>query len=440
MTPIPASDRRLTLFSLAAARVTLLVLAAVTVGLCLAGMPLKLAELRQVCTNSAQCSAWRLNSAEAARLLAAGLSLDFYAGYRVVTRLAVALLSWSLALLILLRRPSERMPLLTALFLIIFPANVTGFLQALPPVFPALWFPVQALQYIAWPLFPIFFLLFPNGHWVPRLRYVGWFLAVWCLAFIPGYFFPNAPIAKLPDSLWFIFFPAMFGLCLFAQVYRYRRVSTALERQQTKWVVYGVTLLLSGVSVGGVAFGLLAPSISLATPLAPADFLVDFIFNVLLFSILPVTLAVSILRYRLFEIDVLIRRTLVYAVLTGLLALAYFGSIVVLQNTFGVLTGRSQSTLVTVLSTLVIAALFVPLRARVQAVIDQRLYRSKYDAARTLAIFGATLRDEVEMGTLSEHLLDVVDQTMQPEQVSLWLRPNPSGLAALPPVQGKEQY
>ena len=124
---------------------------------------------------------------------------------------------------------------------------------------------------------------------------------------------------------------------------------------------------------------------------------------------------------------IIIRRTLVYAVLTGLLALAYFVSIVVLQNILSVLTGQSQSTLVTVLSTLGVSVLVLPLRARVQAVIDRRLYRSKYDAARTLAAFGATLRDETNLGQLQDHLIKVVDETMQPSSVALWLVSRPAG-------------
>src|SRR5205085_9309540 len=131
-------------------------------------------------------------------------------------------------------------------------------------------------------------------------------------------------------------------------------------------------------------------------------------------------IAIAISRHQLFDIDVIIRRTLIYSVLTALLALAYFGSVLVLQSTFSALAGQRDSALVTVLSTLIIAALFVPLRRRVQAVIDQRFYRRKYDAARTLAAFGAHLRDSVDLEALSEELLATVDEAMQPESLSLW--------------------
>ncbi|MEP7359816.1 MAG: hypothetical protein ABI847_21375, partial [Anaerolineales bacterium] len=128
-------------------------------------------------------------------------------------------------------------------------------------------------------------------------------------------------------------------------------------------------------------------------------------------------------RHRLYDIDLVIRRTLVYSILTGLLALAYFGGVLVLQNVFRALTGQEQNSLAAVLSTLAIAALFVPLRARIQRAIDRRFFRRKYDAARALSGFAANARDETNLENLSADLVRVVDDTMQPAQVSLWLRP-----------------
>jgi hypothetical protein len=188
-----------------------------------------------------------------------------------------------------------------------------------------------------------------------------------------------------------------------------RRLRDPVSRSQLKWMTLGL-LSFVVVGIGGWFAGYLGLRVDLVQVVGTAGW---FVF--------PVTLAIAITRYRLFDIDLIVRRTLTYALLTGLLALAYFGSVVVLQNIFSALTGQAQSTLVTVLSTLVIAVLFVPLRRRVQAVIDRRLYRRKYDAARTLAAFGATVRDEVELSTLTERLLGVVDETMQPAQAGLWL-------------------
>jgi hypothetical protein len=132
-------------------------------------------------------------------------------------------------------------------------------------------------------------------------------------------------------------------------------------------------------------------------------------------------LLVALLRYRLWDIDVLIRRTLIYSVLSAILAIAYLGSVLVLESAFRALTGQGQNQLVTVVSTLAIAALFGPLRVRVQRFIDRRFYRRKYDAARTLAGFAATARDETNLEQLSTRLVGVVDETLRPASVSLWL-------------------
>lgn len=139
----------------------------------------------------------------------------------------------------------------------------------------------------------------------------------------------------------------------------------------------------------------------------------------------PVAMVIAILRYHLYDIDLIIRRTLIYALLTALLALVYLGSVVVLQQVFVTPTGAQQNEIVTVTSMLAIAALFVPLRNRVQNVIDRRFYRRKYDAQQILARFAATARDEVELEKLTGELLNVVSETMQPAHVSLWLKKTP---------------
>lgn len=145
-------------------------------------------------------------------------------------------------------------------------------------------------------------------------------------------------------------------------------------------------------------------------------FVIEFLFLGMVVSI-----GLAVFKYRLYDIDIIIRRTLVYAILTGLLALVYFGSVTLLTSTFSRVSGQ-QSALAIVVSTLLIAALFTPLRKRIQDWIDRRFYRRKYDAQRVLAQFAIVARDETDLDTLTAELVRVVQETMQPEQVSVWLR------------------
>jgi hypothetical protein len=150
-----------------------------------------------------------------------------------------------------------------------------------------------------------------------------------------------------------------------------------------------------------------------------------WLVGILGFAFLPVATAIAILRYRLYDIDRIINRTLVYVTLTAMLALGYFGGVTVAQAFFRTLTGQEQQPqLAVVISTLVTVALFNPLRRRIQGFIDRRFYRNKYDAAKTLEAFSAKLRDETDLDALSDDLVGVVRETMQPSHVSLWLRPD----------------
>ncbi len=141
-------------------------------------------------------------------------------------------------------------------------------------------------------------------------------------------------------------------------------------------------------------------------------------------TLLPLAISIAILRHKLYDIDIIIRRTLIYTVLTNILGVVYFGGIVLTQQVFRALTGQS-SELAIVASTLLIAALFAPLRRRVQDVIDRRLYRKKYDAEKVLADFQKNLRDEVDMETLKANLIGVLDDTMQPTRIALWVKESP---------------
>jgi hypothetical protein len=188
----------------------------------------------------------------------------------------------------------------------------------------------------------------------------------------------------------------------------------ARERQQFKWFAYGTAVFLG-------ALFLMDAALQIGGPWA------RFVVIVTGLSAIPVAVGIAILRYRLYDIDLLINRTLVYGVLTGILALVYLGGVVALQALFRYLTGQG-SQLAIVASTLAIAALFGPLRRRIQAFIDRRFYRRKYDVTKTLEAFSAKLRDETDLDALRADLVGVVGETMQPAHVSLWLRPDDTPL------------
>ena len=195
-----------------------------------------------------------------------------------------------------------------------------------------------------------------------------------------------------------------------AVIVRFRR-SRGDERQQIKWFAYAVLVMVFLFTLGQ-SLGL-----TQIVHVAPLVFAVPL-------SGLPVATGIAILRYRLYDIDIIINRTLVYGTLTGTLALVYFGGVTATQALFRTITDQQQlPQLVVVASTLVIAALFIPLRRRIQSLIDRRFYRRKYDARKTLEAFSVKLREETDLESLNDELVGVVSETMRPSHVSVWLRP-----------------
>src|SRR5215211_7671344 len=260
-------------------------------------------------------------------------------------------------------------------------------------------------------------LLFPTGR-LPssRWRTFAWVSVavisagvIWSSIISPDVGF-NAPPSPVQLSV------LLLGGVAAASVVIGRRGARGVERQQIKWLLYvgPIFFVASGLHIGFYYFWLPEGSWGLW-----ASYLLVIVGGLSG----PIAIGVAILRYRLYEIDILINRTLVYGSLTATLIVLYFGGIVVLQRVFVFLTGQ-QSTLAVVASTLLIAALFTPLRRRIQSLIDRRFYTRKYDARKTLETFSAQLRDETDLDSLSSDLVGVVAETMQPTHVSLWLRPD----------------
>lgn len=352
-----------------------------------------------------------------------GLDVNFFVLYGNVLEIILALACLTIALVILWRKSDDWMGLLVSLGLVTFLALLPP-ITALSDANPAWRIPVNMLRISSLVVILLIFYLFPDGRFVPRWsRYLVIFFAVtsplWLL--YPGLALPGAPadIQSIPQALMIGWVILALSTGVFSQLYRYRKVSDGLKRQQTKWVVFGFTGVFLGLFLAAL------PVIVFPILLEPG--MPNFIYlmvaiPVALFGwfLFPLTLGISILRYRLWDIDVIIRRTLVYGGLSVTLALVYFLSVVLMQSLFEAISGQ-RSAVAVVISTLVIAALFNPLRRRIQNDIDRRFYRRRYDSEKIVAAFGASLREEVDLDELQNRLMIVVEETLQPDQVSLWL-------------------
>jgi hypothetical protein len=331
---------------------------------------------------------------------------------------------FAVSLVLFWRKSSARAILLLSFLLVLTPVF---FIPGLPGAlmnYGVWWVPIDFLALLAGTSL-IFWYTFPDGRFVPgftRWLALGW-IAVSLLP-VPflGVFYPwNWWLSPLYALVRIAFYSSL----ALALLYRYRRMSTPVQRQQIKWVVFASTIFIIDVIVVELAVFVVPsyfPALGLLTQLYQHVKLI----TQLLYGLIPLSIGIALLRYRLWDIDIIINRTLVYGSLTALLALLYVGLVIGLQALVRLFTGQvSQSPIIIVASTLAIAALFQPLRHRIQAIIDHRFYRRKYDAVKIVEAFSATLRNEVDLTQLREHLLAVVQETMQPAHVSLWLRQPP---------------
>jgi hypothetical protein len=347
-----------------------------------------------------------------------GLSAGFYAAYLLALGVVLALACYAVAAVILWRQSRQPMALFVAVLLAMLGATFSGSIGALGDLAP-FWERLNGtLNALSVTLVFLFFYLFPDGRFVPR--WIRWFLFLVLVYAVPTALIPNSSAS--PDNWSSLPYAVLFASLLltgvFAQVYRYRRVSDPTQRQQTKWVVFGFTSALAGY-VGVISLQVAFPGLE---PGTLADFLGIAAASCFMLLI-PLSIAVAVLRYRLYDIDPVVNRALVYGSLTVMLALAYWGGVTATQAVFQALTGQEQQPqLAIVASTLAIAALFTPLRRRIQSFMDRRFYRRKYDARKTLEAFSAQLREETDLDALSDDLVAAVRETMHPAHAALWLR------------------
>lgn len=370
---------------------------------CIASIPASWGSLVTPCRASSTCKqGLQLNATAVSVLRAHGFSVTSYALFMVAVLGVVWLVWYGIAALLAWRKPEDPGVLVCAFFLAVFPVALSGILlwPSFPVVVPLTGVPLFALV--------LFCLLFPDGHFRPR--WTRWLVPVAAGSSL----LVSLPLNSLPGAA-----PVPYFLLLLTgvgvQVYRFRSTSSWKERQQAKWAVSGLVVSVIGLVLMLLSFGLTGDVTgSLYDDLGTSAVAI-------IPTAIPVSIGIAVLRSKLWDIDRIISRALLYAVLTATIVGIYIGGVICLQALFG-LVSRNSSAPAIVVSTLIIAALFGPLRRRIQTGIDRRFYRAKYDAAQTLATFSDCLRDEVDLGRLSQGLAGAVQETLRPEHVSLWLR------------------
>jgi hypothetical protein len=261
----------------------------------------------------------------------------------------------------------------------------------------------------------IFFYIFPTGSFRPR--WTAGLAGLWIILLAANSAFPILALTapSQPSLLFFLFLLALVGSSLFVLVYRYRHIFNPLQRDQSKWVVFGVIVTWGGEVI--------LELLRLSLPFFHTNAVMFISLNILALSwslIMPVSILLAVLSSALLDIDVLIRRTLAYSALTVTLLVVYISSVLLLQKIFVIATGQ-QSSIVSIVSTLVIAAMFTPLRSRIQLYIDRVFFRNTYTTEQAVQTFHASVREDVDLEEISTQFVGIVRSTLQPEYISLWL-------------------
>jgi hypothetical protein len=394
-------------------------------GLFIVSIPAYFSSLQTPCTGTnIHCFAsFQLTPGNIQALQSIHLSLNAYAVYMLILDIIVSFAFMITGAVICWRlwgKAEERLGLFISLLLITLGSFGTLNTQEAALENMLLASPLQIILRLAaillWIGVGIFFYSFPSGHFVPR--WTRYLIILWIMQAIFFSLPVNSPLAisNWPPLFYLASLLLTFGSAAFLMIYRYIRVFDSSQRQQTKWLIFGFAAILP-LNPLYAAIGYITGVFNI--PASPYQLLEPAILS-LIVIVVPLCISFAILRYRLWDIDLLINRVLVYGLLTGMLALIYVVGILSMQILFHDVIGGNQLALVG--STLVSVALFHPLRSRIQRIIDRRFYRSKYDAALILANFSATLRNEIDLTQLSDHLVTVVKEAMQPSSISLWLR------------------
>ncbi|HEY7094161.1 MAG TPA: sensor histidine kinase [Ktedonobacterales bacterium] len=393
-----------------------LAMAALTVGVFIASVVTRIAALQAACPD-ASCANVPLPPATRAAFAALGLSYATFIGYFIALDVVVALVFGLVAGLIHWRRPDDRMALLVSLALLTFgAATFTGATDALAIIHPAWRIPVALLNFVGSATFILTLYLLPDGHFVPR--WTRWAALIWIAQQAPHYFLSKSALDldTWPTALGVAIWIAFIGSAVVAQVYRYRRVSGQVAREQARWIGFGVSVALVGFLGGRIALVVLAPKLDSPNALLLAMIGATLVDAFIL--MIPLSIAVAILRYRLFDIDTLINRTLVYGALSacvvGLYALIVGGASALFQ--------ARANLLISLLATGVVAVLFQPLRERVQRWVNRLLYGEREEPYAILSTLGRRLEGALSPDETLPAVVETVAQALKLPYAAISLR------------------
>ena len=411
-----SGDARLRGSWLMAARAAWLIVALVAVAIFVAGLQAQYTRLATVCP-AARCTSGQLGPAAVRALHGLGLSLGFFATYAIALIVIFAVVYGGIAAIIVWRRPDDRMALFVSLALLTFGlATFTGVANALAEAHPPLWLPVAILNYLGSAAFILFLFLFPSGHFAPR--WTRWVALAWNAQQIPATFFPHAAFTTSAafTAVGILIWATSLATVIYSQVYRYRRVSTLAQRRQTKWVVLGIGAAVAGLLAGIVVLDILDPLPASPSGMAVALAADAFVYGALL--LVPLSIAIAMLRSHLFDVDVLIERTLVYGALTASVILLY----VVIVGALSVAFQVRANVVISLAATGVIAVAFQPLRERLQLGVNRLVYGQRDEPYAVISRLGRRLEATLAPEEVLPALVETVAQALKLPYVALLLR------------------
>jgi hypothetical protein len=378
----------------------------------LAAIPVYFRLLNQVCAKP-PCLAMQLNLGRAIILELVGIDFVFYARLIIAIQILVYVINLSIGVFIFSHKSQDWLAIMISLMLIT--SIQADLYRAILPAYPSLRLPVTLMGLINSVLLVIFFYIFPTGSFRPP--WTAGLAGLWIILLASNSAFPILALTAptQPSLLFFLFLSALVGSSLFVLIYRYRKIFNPVQRDQSKWVVFGIVVTWGGEVI--------LEFLRLSLPIFHTNAVMFISLNILALAwslIMPVSILLAVLSSALLDIDVLIRRTLAYSALTITLLVVYISSVLLLQKIFVMATGQ-RSSIVSVVSTLVIAAMFTPLRQRIQMSIDRVFFRKAYNTEQAIQTFHASVREDVDLEEISSQFVGVVRSTLQPEYISLWL-------------------